>query len=450
MIGAIVSGAIAGAAEMSFAIRTVLGATAIWVLATIVCVLLGRSSAALRHRVWSMSAAACLALPALLLVLPQWRVGGGVRLAPETLADVTPPVDGAARAAEYHKPLPLDANVTSELRRTAAISHRPQPTAPAAPARSRDAARWWLFTIWLTPAAWLTLRQLLALADAWSLVGRAVPVGAGQVTARLAQLSNRLGVRVPPRLLESPEPAVPLCLGWLRPCIVLPLGFGDAPTAQMDAVLTHELANVARRDICWQLLARLACGVYWFHPLAWVAAGRMRVERELACDDWVLAGGESSTRYARWLLDLASAPRPRMSGAEGAGVAMVGGGGGFERRIAALLDPSRRRFALSRRCNVLIASAALIVIVAAGVLDPFAPRVMAAAPVVRPAVAGSMPAQNPDSIGNDRERKLAQIEARALEMLREVRQLRAAANAQPSEADLDDTPFSLTSTGDRS
>jgi beta-lactamase regulating signal transducer with metallopeptidase domain len=201
----------------------------------------------------------------------------------------------------------------------------------------------------------------------------------------------------------------------------------------LDAVLTHELAHLARRDICWQLLARLACGMYWFHPLAWLAAGRMRVERELACDDWVLASGESSTRYARWLLDLASARGPRKWGADVAGVAMVGSGM-FERRIAAILDPRRRRFPLSRRSKILIASAALIVIVAAGVLDPFAPRVMAAAaPVVPPAVAGSMPPKHPDSIGNDRERRLAQIEARALEMLREVRQLRAAVGAQPPE-----------------
>jgi beta-lactamase regulating signal transducer with metallopeptidase domain len=430
MIGAIAS-AIAGAGDMSIAIRTVLAATATWVLATLACALLRRSSPAVRHRVWAVSAAACLVLPVLVLVVPQWRVGGRIPAVSQTIAAMTSSPDRAASAAADRDAQPLNAPVAAGVLHGAAVPHA---LLPADPAPSQGAAvRWWLFMIWLGPAVWLTLRQLLALAAARALVGNANPITTGDVPVRLAQLGDRLKVRIRPRLLESPQCTVPLCLGSLRPCIILPAGFADAPPAHLNAVLTHELAHIARHDIFWQLLARLACGIYWFHPLSWLAAGRMRVEREIACDDWVLAGGESATRYARWLLNLASARTPRRWNAEVAGVAMVGGGCPLERRIAALLNPGRRRCPLSRRANVLIISVGLVFIMATAVLNPFAPRAMAsAAPAaVQPTRDGAMPAQDAGSTRDDQERRLAQIEARALEMLQEVRQLRIAMSAHP-------------------
>src|SRR5712671_6095251 len=78
------------------------------------------------------------------------------------------------------------------------------------------------------------------------------------------------------------------------------------PPETLRAVIAHEMAHVVRQDVAWQLVARLACALYWFQPLAWLAAWRMRVEREYACDDSVLRAGERPIAYARILLDVAS------------------------------------------------------------------------------------------------------------------------------------------------
>ena len=46
-----------------------------------------------------------------------------------------------------------------------------------------------------------------------------------------------------------------------------------------------------RRDCLTHVIAQLACALYWFNPLAWIAARHVRTERERACDDLVLACG---------------------------------------------------------------------------------------------------------------------------------------------------------------
>ena len=61
--------------------------------------------------------------------------------------------------------------------------------------------------------------------------------------------------------------------------------------------------------------------MHWFNPLAWWAASRVRVEAEIACDEWVVAGAAASERaaYGQTLLTVAellgnSAPVPAAAG----------------------------------------------------------------------------------------------------------------------------------------
>lgn len=99
-----------------------------------------------------------------------------------------------------------------------------------------------------------------------------------------------------PGVLVSDDAVVPFAWG----SIVVPSGLES-----WDAVVAHERAHLERRDVWTSLMARLACAVYWYHPLVWWAAGRMRLEADRACDDAVLRGGFRETGYAQNLVEIA-------------------------------------------------------------------------------------------------------------------------------------------------
>ena len=56
-------------------------------------------------------------------------------------------------------------------------------------------------------------------------------------------------------------------------------------------------------------MGRVACALYWFHPLVWTAARRLRAESERACDDLALVFGARPSDYAEHLLDIVTCVR---------------------------------------------------------------------------------------------------------------------------------------------
>jgi hypothetical protein len=156
--------------------------------------------------------------------------------------------------------------------------------------------------------------------------------------------------------------------------ILLPADARRWSPQQRRSFLIHEIGHVRRMDCAIQELAHACCALYWFHPGAWLAAERLRIERERACDDLVLEDGAPAGRYAESLLEVVRASR-WIHRAHALAAASMATPSRLEERIRAILDVSQNRRRPSRRA-ARVASA-----LAAGIALPLAalaPRVPAA------------------------------------------------------------------------
>ncbi|MGC2184410.1 MAG: M56 family metallopeptidase [Terriglobales bacterium] len=99
---------------------------------------------------------------------------------------------------------------------------------------------------------------------------------------------------------------VPTAIGFLKPAIVLPSWtLRDLSAAELNAVVLHELAHLRRRDDWTNLAQKVLRALFFFHPAVWWVESRLSLEREMACDDIVLAQTANPRAYAECLVSLA-------------------------------------------------------------------------------------------------------------------------------------------------
>ena len=107
------------------------------------------------------------------------------------------------------------------------------------------------------------------------------------------------------RLLISDRVSSPLAAGFARPAIILPRTIVEKLSASdLDHVVLHELAHLARLDDWTNLIARGVAAIFGMHPIAAWILRRIDREREIACDDWVVGMTGAAKPYAASLARL--------------------------------------------------------------------------------------------------------------------------------------------------
>jgi TonB family protein len=138
-------------------------------------------------------------------------------------------------------------------------------------------------------------------------------VAAGLFAARQLRFVGMLG-RLSPAggnvLRGEHRGAGPFVLGFLRPKIVTPADFEERlAEGARRLVLAHEQVHLERGDAAANGLVALVQCLAWFNPLVHLAAHRLRMDQEIACDAIVVARHPEARRlYAETLLDTALVP----------------------------------------------------------------------------------------------------------------------------------------------
>lgn len=158
--------------------------------------------------------------------------------------------------------------------------------------------------------------------------------------SRLRRLCAANGVRRQTRLLISSHVAGPLSLGFIDPAILIPRAFLDALSdSELEHILLHELAHLRRRDDWTNLAQRFIEAVLPIQPAVYWISHRMSLEREMACDDWVIAATGTAKPYAASLTKAAELSQFGTAGILAAGAA--GNRSQLFRRVHHMLDRTR-------------------------------------------------------------------------------------------------------------
>jgi beta-lactamase regulating signal transducer with metallopeptidase domain len=169
----------------------------------------------------------------------------------------------------------------------------------------------YLFAAWAAIAAWHLLGVARGLWHLRVLRNSCVPVDSAMLDARLREAlarnaSSRNGTPRPVVLCTSDLVQVPTAIGLVKPAIIFPSWIVQELSAEeLNQILLHELAHLRRYDDWTNLAQKLVKALFFFHPAVWWIEKQISLEREMACDDAVVAETARPRAYAECLAHLA-------------------------------------------------------------------------------------------------------------------------------------------------
>ena len=217
--------------------------------------------------------------------------------------------------------------------RALAEGARPQITLPGAWAVT-------IFYAWALIAVLATLRVAVGLWKLRSLRRDSQDIPASELPPALHETLNPLLATRRVAVRTSPDVSVPTAIGFFKPLVLIPgWALRDLSQDELKVVLLHELAHLQRWDDWTNLAQKLIRTAFFFHPAVWWLEKRLALEREMACDDIVLAGTRNPHAYAECLVSLAerSVARRGLALAQ----AVLGRAKDTSLRLAHILDRER-------------------------------------------------------------------------------------------------------------
>jgi len=238
----------------------------IWLL----CRRLTMRSASMRALLWWVAA---LGFVLALIPLPSLRVPllpSPAAVVPISVVPATSP-DVLAAAA----PIPSETNGVEA----------------AHPSHTSRGHRWWLIAaivLWITGLATHAVRLVSAYVKLRGVLRRSttLPEDEREMATRIAAA---LGLKRSPRIRMSEDIATPLVAGLASATVLIPASaIASLSRRERAMAIGHEFAHIRRRDLLFAWVPAIAERLFFFHPLARLAAREYAAERESACDALVL------------------------------------------------------------------------------------------------------------------------------------------------------------------
>ena len=206
----------------------------------------------------------------------------------------------------------------------------------------------YIFAAWLLLAAAGLLRVGIGFWHLHRLRKGCVPVDVAALDPVLRKTLEEFDSPRSVKLCVSDQLRVPTAIGFTNPLVVIPSWtMRELSAAELHPILLHELAHLRRRDDWTNLLQKILGALLFFHPAVWWIEKKLALEREMACDDMVLASATTPRAYAECLVALAEKSFLRRGIRPGAGR----GGPAAERLAAGGADSGCQPLPGPRECG---------------------------------------------------------------------------------------------------
>ncbi len=180
-------------------------------------------------------------------------------------------------------------------------------SAPLAVEKSGAGWSWpsFLLLAWFAGGAWAAIRLLRLHRHLRATIHRA-SVASSPLQSLAWTIQAELAIKRPVQVRVSDEIASPCLCGVMTPTILIPRRLADElPRAELDALLSHELAHQCRHDLAWCIAWRVMKAVCWFHPLVWKIPDAHVLACEEEADRTAAARRYEGDNYTRLLAQLA-------------------------------------------------------------------------------------------------------------------------------------------------
>jgi beta-lactamase regulating signal transducer with metallopeptidase domain len=168
-------------------------------------------------------------------------------------------------------------------------------------------AHWaiFVFAAWVLGACLAMARLAAGLWRLHQLRRSCSAIVASDLNLAVQKTVDAIGASGSVTVATSESVRVPAAIGFWKRTIVLPAwALRELPPDDLNAVLLHEFAHLRRWDDWTNLIQKIVRALFFFHPAVWWIESRLSVEREMACDDAVLAETANPHGYATCLVSL--------------------------------------------------------------------------------------------------------------------------------------------------
>ena len=199
---------------------------------------------------------------------------------PAATATVEIPSPAISLAAQAAPNPPISSATTRAL---------PSQLPPAPPVHILPSTAGWLLLIWSLGVGTFGICAWRDLLRARLLLRGCAPVTNPALLECAAELARSLRLPAVPSLMMTDAISSPLLLAGARPVIVLPSALATGSTLpHLRLMIAHEMAHLKRFDLWWVWLAVVGEGLFFFHPIVWLARREWRLTQEMACDEMVV------------------------------------------------------------------------------------------------------------------------------------------------------------------